>query len=227
MDGIFAYDRGGVQPRLGVAWNVGKGTVIRAGGGIFFAKTMTSTISSGRRSSGTREAQVTCFPSTEAKSPACQSAAGQILTFPDVLFSQDALPQGPAFSGPGVVPLQTLVPNVATLCTGPVTRTACSERGIDPADDRPRAYEAEVGIERQVPGNLDLSASYVFTRGAKLPSHYDANLAPPTTKSYDVQTTTGGPFEAVTVPFFTQRLDPTVGAILEEASVVNSTYSAH
>jgi len=51
-------------------------------------------------------------------------------------------------------------------------------------------------------------------------------LAPPTTKTYDVQTTTGGSFQSLSFPFFTQRIDPNVGVILVEASEVHSLYNA-
>src|SRR5262249_36814477 len=59
----------------------------------------------------------------------------------------------------------------------------------------------------------------------KLPSHFDTNLAPPSTKNYDVQAATGGSFQTVSLPFFTQRLDNNVGVLLVEASEVNSLYN--
>jgi hypothetical protein len=224
-------DTGGIQPRLAVAWNLAKGTVIRAGGGIFYAKTVTSTFSSARRTSGLREQQFNCFPGASAfTTPACEGpgGAGQVLRFPDDLFSQNAVTPASAFSGTGVVPSQVLSPAGGTI--GPnlclTNPTACAVRGIDPTDDRPRAYEAEAGIEHQLPWNIDFTGTYIFTRGQKLPSHFDANVAPPTTKSYDVQTTTGGSFQTVSVPFFDARIDPSVGVILVEASEVHSLYNA-
>jgi hypothetical protein len=232
-------DFGGIQPRLAVAWNLSKGTVIRAGGGIFYAKTVTSTFSSARRTSGLREQQFNCFspPTTPSAtstnvftSPACEGPGGtsQVLRFPDDLFDQNVIQPSAAFSGPGVVPSTVLSPNNGTiglnLClTNP---TSCAVRGIDPTDDRPRAYEAEAGIEHQLPWNIDFTATYIFTRGQKLPAHFDANLAPPITKSYDVQTTTGGTFQTVTVPFFNARLDPGAGVVLVESSEVHSLYNA-
>lgn len=223
-------DTGGFQPRLGVAWNLAKGTVLRVGGGIFFAKTVTSTFSSARRTSGLREQQFNCFPSTAFTSPACEGPGGasQPLRFPDDLFSQNAVSPSAAFSFAGAVPSQVLSPNNGTigvnLClTQPLS---CAVRGIDPTDDRPRAYEAEAGIEHQLPWGMDFSATYIFTRGQKLPAHFDANLGTPATKSYDIQTTAGGGFVTESFPFFDQRINPNVGIILVEASEVDSLYNA-
>jgi hypothetical protein len=220
-------DYGGFQPRLGVAWNIAKGTVIRAGGGIFYAKTITSTFSSARRTSGLREQQFNCFPSTAFTQPACEGPGGASapLRFPDDLFDQNEVQPSAAFSFAGVVPSTVLLPSQATnFCiTQP---TSCAVRGIDPTDDRPRAYEAEAGIERQLPWGIDFTGTYLFTRGVKLPSHFDANLAPPTTKTYDVLETPGGAFQNITFPFFNARLNPNAGAILVEASEVNSMYNA-
>jgi hypothetical protein len=218
-------DTGGIQPRLAVAWNIKKNTVIRVGGGIFTAKTVTSTFSSARRTSGVREQQFNCTPVQAFNLPACEGPAGisQPLVFPSDLFSQNAPTPSAAFSGPGVVPAQILNPPGDLCASNP---TACAVRGIDPADKRPRAYELEAGVEQRLPGNVNFSASYLFTRGVKLPAHYDTNLGAAVTKNYDVQASTGAAFQTVTVPFFDNRLDNSVGVILIEASPVTSRYNA-
>ena len=221
----LTIDKGGIQPRLAIAWNIKKNTVIRAGGGIFTAKTVTSTFSSARRTSGVREQQFNCTPVQSFNIAACEGPAGitQPLRFPDDLFSQNVPVPAAAFSGPGVVPAQVLNAPGDLCASNP---TVCAVRGIDPADRRPRAYEVDAGIEQRLPGNINLSANYLFTRGVDLPAHYDTNLAAPVTKSYDVQASPGAAFQPVTVPFFDNRIDNSVGVILIEASPVTSRYNA-
>jgi hypothetical protein len=93
---------------------------------------------------------------------------------------------------------------------------------------RPRVYEAEAAVEQQLPGNINFSATYIYTRGVHLPGHWDANMtAPVLTKSYDVLTSpSDGTTKLVsTVPFFTNRVDPTVGPMLVEFSQINSRYN--
>jgi len=49
---------------------------------------------------------------------------------------------------------------------------------LDPDFRRPRAQEINVGVERLLPGNIILSASYIYTKGDRLPFTYDSNLPP-------------------------------------------------
>ncbi len=42
----------------------------------------------------------------------------------------------------------------------------------------PVAHEAELTIERQLPGRMSFSATYLLTRGLHLPASYDANVDP-------------------------------------------------
>lgn len=78
-------------------------------------------------------------------------------------------------------------------------------------------------VDQQLPGNVGVSASYVFSRALHLPVFTDANLAPTTaTKTY---TYPGG--STFTVPFYTSanRVNAT-GPILTGRSVVNSLYNS-
>ena len=69
--------------------------------------------------------------------------------------------------------------------------------------DNPRAYEGELAIERQLPGTMSLTASYIYTRGVHLPQYLDVNLAPTTaTKTYDVVNAAGATQLQATVPFY-------------------------
>jgi hypothetical protein len=229
-------DYGGIQPRLGVAWNLAKNTVVRVGFGTFFAKSTNSTISSIRRTSGEREQIFNCSTSnTSAGGPASGSNSCGGLRFPNVLFAQMAAGPAAPFSdstlgAAGTVGGNPLTPSVLNpggdACA--FAPTSCAVRGIDPTAVRPRAYEGEASIERQLPWNMSFTGSYIFTHAAHLPSHYDSNLtAPTTTKTYDVVDTTGATVLTSTVPFFTgPRLDPTAGLILAEHTVINSTYHA-
>ncbi len=103
-----------------------------------------------------------------------------------------------------------------------------------PRDDLAASLtKAEVAIERQLPGGLDFTAAYDFTRGVKLPAHFDANLANPTDtgtfKSYDIMSSAvagATTLQTVSEPFFTTRLEPNAAGILIEASDVVSMYNA-
>ncbi len=98
---------------------------------------------------------------------------------------------------------------------------------MDPNFVNPRADEGEVTVERQLPGNMSLSASYLLTRGLHLPGVIDANVAPSTAnRTYDITNAAGAITNTVTVPFYNARLNPTVGVILVDKSVINSWYNA-
>lgn len=92
--------------------------------------------------------------------------------------------------------------------------------------------EGEIGVERQLPGNISASATYMLTRGQHLPVCGDVNLAPPTgTISYDALAGSffGGvsvPASTVTVPLFTARANSNVGIISACQSIVHSLYNA-
>ncbi len=237
-----------IQPRVGVAWNVEKNTVLRVGGGVFYAKTPGSTIKT--IVSGAGESNVNCSTPVVTTGPTANCPANLIA--PDVLFNQQDT-TAPTFNGyrppfPGAVSTAVVNPTV----TFPNPKTGI--RGIDPNAVRPRAYEAEVAVEHQLPGNLNLSLTYTFTRGVHIPTSFDANTAtnydtqlcttPATTlgvaqsscgtyvnKTYYVTDangnpvqTSGGPLQPV-VPLFWNKLNPATGPIITQFTSVNSTYN--
>ena len=60
-------------------------------------------------------------------------------------------------------------------------------RGQAPDWVNPMVHEGEVTVEHQLPKNMSVSGSYVFSRALRLPMFYDSNIAPSTTtRSYDV-----------------------------------------
>jgi len=211
-------DYGGIQPRLGLAWNFSKNNVLRVGFGSFFAKTNGSEVSATRRLAF-RGQTLNCSPT-----------AGGIcapLVFPDLLYNQAAWTVGVPFTIPGAAPTDqplgaTVLNPAGNPCLG---NTACAISALSPDLVNPRAIEAEAVFERQLPGNMSLSASYILTRGEHLPNFWDANLAAPTVnKVYDVVNASGVTQSTSTVPFFTNRIDMTTGSILAAFSVVNSWY---
>jgi hypothetical protein len=190
------------QPRLGAAWELRKGTVLRAGYGMFYAKTSNSTYYATRVENGSFQQTYNCTVSS------CPT-----LAFPNVIFTPPGGAPVAPFAGaltPVVKPI-TLSSNTATT------------RGQDPGWVNPLVHEAEVTIDQQLPGNIGISGSWVFSRALHLPAFTDGNLGPTTaTKTY---TYPGG--ATFTVPFYTaaNRLNAT-GPILVGRSTVNSLYNS-
>ena len=84
-------------------------------------------------------------------------------------------------------------PRMETLVTSvPLSSNTATTRGQSPDWVNPLVHEGEVTVEHQLPGNIAVSAGYIFSRGLRLPMFIDSNLAPSTTtKTYDVTTTAG------------------------------------
>jgi hypothetical protein len=226
------YDH--IGPRVGFAWNVAKETVIRGGFGVFYGTVPLSSIYIDRISSGVDWQQFNCSPGATT-SPCGGTGYASGLTFPNVLYAQQAASPGPAapFVIPGVAagqqPLTPVVENPpgSNCPTAPGQNfPGCGTRAIDPNFDGPMALEGEAGIERQLPGHLALTATYVFTRGTHLPAYWDSNLAPATvSKTYDIVNAAGVTQSTATLPLYTTRLNTNTGPILTEHSVVNSMYN--
>src|SRR5262249_54722254 len=114
---------------------------------------------------------------------------------------------------------------------------------LDPDFRRPRAQEINAGVERLLPGGVILSASYIYTKGDRLPSTYDTNLPPPNfTRAYQLPdgTTFSVPYTAGVIctvavlpcPVASQRStnlsrpNPTLGAVNVVRSLGLSWYHA-
>ena len=204
-------DKKNIAPRIGFSWQFLGNTVLRGGYGMFYAKTSNSTYYALRVENGVYQQTFSgCGPS------GITSCAP---TFPNVFF----VPPGPAVAAPfaGALTPQVVIPG------GTLPANSAAAHGMTPNFVNPLAHEAELAIERQLPGRMTFSASYLFTHGAHLPSSYDANVAPSTTtKSYDVLNSSGTTALTATVPFYTARLDTGTGLILNQYSVVYSNYNA-
>ena len=208
-------DKNNFAPRLGVAWQIDNKTVLRAGYGMFIGKTSNSTYYALRVENGIFQQTFSgCNPtSTNSLLKACAP------TFPNVFFT----PPGPALAAPFA---GALTPTVG-IPGGTLPTASTAVHGMAPDFVNPTAHEAELTIERQLPGRMSFSATYLLTRGLHLPASYDANVAPSTqTASYDVLKSAGGPTAlTATVPFYNARIDNNAGLILNQFSVVNSWYS--
>ncbi len=89
---------------------------------------------------------------------------------------------------------------------------------------RPLVHMAQLSLEREIVRDLSVSASYLFSRGQRLPSFRDLNLNPPRERVVYIlpDGTVTPPF-----PFFTgPRPVAGVGRIIISESVVNSSYNA-
>ncbi len=191
-------------PRLGLAWNLAKDTVLRASYGMFYAKTQNSTYYAIRVENGVYQQTFNCTTKT------CPT-----LTFPNVIFPAP----GPTLTAPFA---GALTPTVTTFAPPAATQLT---HGLVPDFQNPFVHEGQVTFERQMPLGTSLTAEYVFSRGLHLPAFIDANLSPSTaTKNYDVLAS-GSTAQTVSYPFYTSRIDPT-GVILVGYSDVNSWYNS-
>ena len=199
-------DKTNFAPRLGLAWTPFKGTVVRAGYGMFYAKTTNSTFYATRVENGVIQQTFNCSPTT------CPS-----LTFPNVIFTPPGGAPVAPFAG-------ALTPRVTTFLPPALTQTT---RGQQPDFHNPVSHQGEVTIEKELPFKSSISASYVVGRTLRLPMFYDGNIAPSTTtRSYDVTSTAGATQSSFTVPFYNSRLNTTTGPILVGISDVNAWYNS-
>jgi hypothetical protein len=92
---------------------------------------------------------------------------------------------------------------------------------LSPDLERPEVYMADFTVEREVSRNMTVSASYLFSKGKKLPTFIDTNLpAPSAHVTYFLGSQNLGTF-----PFFRgPRPDANVGRAVEVRSVVESQY---
>ncbi len=193
-------------PRLGVAWQASKNTVLRAGYGLFFAKTTNTTYYATRVENGVFQQTFNCTPTS------CPA-----LSAPNLIFTPPGPPLAAPFAG-------ALTPQVTNFTPPAATQAS---RGQSPDWVNPRVHEGDITLERQLPGGISGSVAYVVSRGEHLPIFVDANLAPSTTtKSYDILSASGATTQTYTVPFYTSRIDTGTGEIFVGYSDVNSWYNS-
>ncbi|HTR48995.1 MAG TPA: TonB-dependent receptor [Verrucomicrobiae bacterium] len=207
-------DANNLAPRIGIAWQFDRKTVLRAGYGIFYGKTSNSTYYALRVENGVFQQTFSgCGPN--GSTPALKACAP---TFPNVFFT----PPGPAVAAPFA---GALTPTVG-IPGGTLPASSAAAHGMTPTFVSPAAHEGEVTLERELPWRMSISATYLLTRGLHLPASYDANVAPATmTETYDVLNSAGTTVLSPTVPYYTARLDTGTGLILNQYSVISSWYN--
>jgi len=204
-------DTNNFGPRIGIAWEPMKGTVVRAGYGMFYAKTTNSTWYTVRVENGIYQQTYTCSPNPSAATY-CPA-----LTFPNLIFTPPGAAPAAPFAG-------ALTPRVTPFTPPPAGQLS---RGVPHDFVNPLVHEGDITIEKQVPGNLSISGAWLFSRGLHLPAFVDANLAPATTThTYAVLNADNTVNTKITLPWYTQRIDTGTGDILTGYSIVNSWYNA-
>jgi len=131
------------------------------------------------------------------------------------------------FTPPGATPQApfagALTPQVTPFTPPAGTQLA---HGLVPDFVNPLVHEGEFTIEQQLPGSMSLSLGYLFARGLHLPVFVDSNLAPATaTHTYDILNASNAVAQSITVPWYTARLNPATGVILNGYSIANSWYN--
>jgi hypothetical protein len=201
-------DSNNFGPRIGIAWEPVKGTVVRSGYGMFYGKTSNSTWYAVRVENGVFQQTFNCAPTT------CPA-----LTFPNLIFTPPGgAPQAP-FPG-------ALTPQVTPFTPPAGTQLA---HGVTQDFVNPLVHEADLTVEQQLPGKMSLSIGYLFSRALHLPVFVDGNLGPTTTThNYQILNSSGAVVGTDTEPFYTaaNRINPSTGVILVGQSVLNSIYNA-
>jgi len=204
-------DKNNFGPRIGIAWQPKKDTVVRLGYGLFYGKTTNSTYYATRVENGVYQQTFQCVPGNDTTG-VCAPA------FPNVIFPAP----GPALAAPFD---GALTPQVVAAVALP--NASQVGRGQTPDFVNPIVHQGELSVEHQLPGSISVSATYLFSRALRLPVFVDTNLAPATTTAtYDIlNSPVGGP-TSITVPFYTQRADTQTGVINAGLSTVNAWYNA-
>jgi hypothetical protein len=201
-------DKNNFGPRLGISWSPIAKTVVRAGYGLYYGQTSNSTFYALRVENGLIQETFQCF---------ANSACGPV--FPNVIFPPPGPPLAAPFAGAAIPQVVNTNPTLGTQVV----------RALAPDFVNPLVHMGELAIERELPGQFSVSATYLFSRGQRLPVFIDTNLAAATTtKTYDVTNASGNTVSTVTVPFYTARApgNTGTGVILTGFSALNSWYHA-
>jgi hypothetical protein len=225
-----------IQPRVGFAWQVQPGTLVRGGYGLFSALNQGSTYYADRVENGVVQINynyngcgATNIPSASNTKPtvSCATVPGTgtqaaTLRFPNVPFT----PAGPSING-ALYPTGGTAPSIG----GPSVVGAQSFHGLDPNFVPPYAHEADLSVEQALPGKMSLSVGYVGTRGMRLPFFVDANLVgqtPHGVKTYAVQDANNNVTRLITVPVYlpTDRINQNIASDNTGFSGANTWYNS-
>ena len=136
-------------------------------------------------------------PETFSATNPTQYAVGPV--FPN------ALAAAPAGAGVGAATLQFAAPNLKT----------------------PYSQQANLSLSRELPGNLVLTGSLIWSRGVNLLAVTDLNASVTTNYTYTIEDASGNPTGTFTTPVYTTpRPSTKYGAIYEVTNGTNSYYDA-
>jgi hypothetical protein len=164
----YPVDKNNVSPRLGATWVLDDAatTVIRGGWGLYFQKTAYSNFTP-LVSAGATSTSFTAFFCGAGASPICPSTTGV-----DPGPSAGRLPTNP-FLVNGPVVNRALVNQFYP--AGSTTKNTGTVNFDNPDRHLPYSRQASIGIERQLPGNIAVSADYIHSNYRDLSMRQDLN----------------------------------------------------
>ena len=211
MTAVLNTDINNFAPRVALAWQPGglESLVLRTGYGIYYGRTPNSTIFSHLFQNGVSQ-QAFRFTPNNCAAP----------IFPNVVFPPPpGAPLGPPAPGLPAPVVQAPPPGCVINPSASVVTT------LTPDFVNPLVHQAEANVEYQFAPDWTVSATYLLSRSNRLPVFLDSNVAPATgTVSYAIGDAAGNLSETITLPFYSQRLNPALGAIQTGLSVVNAWY---
>jgi outer membrane receptor for ferrienterochelin and colicin len=215
-------DTNNFGPRIGFAWGIGGGQkqVLRGGYGIYYGRTSNSSLFSALFQNGV-------FQQTFSFSPGdCGAPTVPNIVFPQPVGAPNFTPIFGASGGPTPMAEFTTVAQFRAACPN-AAASGLVITALDSHFVNPLVHQFDLAYERELPGNMSFTVSYVGSRGLRLPTFVDANLPPPDTIATYQFTDFSGKVGTFTVPFFSgavPRPNPNVGVILMGKSDINSWY---
>ncbi|MCH6553941.1 MAG: TonB-dependent receptor [Acidobacteria bacterium] len=193
-------DTNNFGPRVALAWDIGgkQKMVVRAGYGLYYGRTSNSALAAGLfESNAITRFSIRLRPGREPDAP----------VFPNTFCT-------PALGTPGV----------ESVCTPPGATGGVALNLFTEDFVRPLIHSTEFELEYALTPNTSISASYLGTRGQRLPAFIDRNLNAPT-DTVTIEDNNGQIMGVI--PFFEgPRPFSQLGGIIQSESVVNSWYNA-
>lgn len=201
---IFPEDRNNFGPRVSLAWEPfgpGRGAA-RVGYGLYYGRLPGATIRSALVNTATPNS-VTHIRLLPTSITACPQVVNQGFGYP---CAYDTAP-------PAAI------------------ATTTSVTVFDRRFRLPALQQGSLGLERELPGGLSASATYLLSLERQLPNSVDINIAPSTgVQTFQLQGGTGREGvhdgETFTVPVYTQRITSSFGPVTDVLSNGDGSYNA-